>query len=265
VERSSMRLIQDVKGVSRLFFVLALIVSFIIGALLSYTWAMGYYAPQEFRLPSGANCTVENVAFDPQNTSYFNVTVLNPSYSPSNVTVSKILARTTDDNRVHEINGSSPIIPYVLQQGVSQTFKCGWNWANYTGIKLPYTDAPVEILVFVKSGSGATFETKKPYVLLYIADLAFNSTKSVDYFEITVKNGDSSVTYVNITSVSVSLGNITSNMVTPSLPYGLAPGDAPVTFRVSWNWAAYQNQTVTVGVHTLQGYLHYRTRTIPVP
>jgi len=250
-----MQLVHDVRGVSKLVLILLLLIDFVLGAILSYIWTMGFYAPQEFHLPKQANITIENVEFFAQNASFFDLTVLNPSYSNSSIKITKIAARTTDDNRVHVINVSSPPLPHTLERSASQTFRCNWNWANYTGIKLPYTTAPVEILVFIEDGSGATFQDLRPVVNLLISEVNFNSSLSLTYFNVTVQNLESSATYVNITSISLDVANITRDMVTPSLPFGLAPGDPPATFRVSWNWTDFQGKEVTIGLRTLQGYL----------
>jgi len=258
-----MRLIHEVWGVSKLILILLLLVSFIVGALLSYIWTMGYYAPQEFHLPSQANVAIERVEFFAQNATFFNVTILNPSYSNSSVKITRIAAITKEDNRLHEINASSPPLPYVLERGVSQIFKCNWNWASYNGIKLPYTDAPVEILVLIEDGSGATFEVKRPVVTL-VSEVMFNSSISLIYFNVTVRNLNSSATYVNVTSIRVDVTNITPDMVTPSLPYGLSRGDLPVTFRVSWNWTDYQGRIIAISVSTQQGYVPNRIQlTLP--
>lgn len=257
-----MRLIQNTKGISKPILILLLLISFIIGALFSYVYTMGLYASSEFKLPSRSIITIESVEFSDQDTSFFNVIVLNPSYSPTNVSITRIVVRTTDDNKIHEISDTSPLLPYLLKRGISQMFRCNWNWANYTGIKLPYTGAPVEVFVFLEDKTGAVFEVRKPHVILVISEIKFNSTV-MNHFNITVENLQSSATYVNITSISLNVANITSDMVTPSLPYGLAPGDPPATFKVSWNWTDYQGESVTVGVHTLQGYMHRRTVTLP--
>jgi hypothetical protein len=224
---------------------------------------MGFYAPQEFNLPKGGSVSIEGVSFSAQDTSYFNVTVLNPSYSTSTVTLTKITARTIDNNKLHEVYNSDPLLPYTLERGQSVTVKCDWNWANYTDIELPYASTSVHVLVDIEDGSGATFTIKEPVVSFSISEVTFNSTIAYDHFNITVTNQQASETHVDITSISVNVTSITTDMITPTLPHGLAPGDAPATFKVAWNWLDYQNQTVTIGVHTLQGYVDYRTVTLP--
>jgi len=149
-----MRLIHDVKGVSKLIFILLLLVSFIVGALSSYIWTMGYYAPLEFHLPSQANVTIESVEFSADNTALFDFTLLNPSYSPSNVTVERIIV-STNDGLFYNVTDTLPALPSVLAPGNSQIFSAAWNWGNYTG-------QTVNVIVIVADGSGATFRARTP-------------------------------------------------------------------------------------------------------
>jgi hypothetical protein len=260
-----MQLIHDVKGISKLILIFLLLGAFAFGALISYVWTMGFYAPAEFHLPGRPTIVIENVAFDEQDASFVNVTLLNPSYSPSEAAVLLIEARTTDDGLRHAFDVTSPATPYVLGRGKTQTFTCFWNWANYTGIVLPPSAGKnVEIRVLSENDMGEYATVAKPFVSLSITDPLFNSTISPNSFNVTVQNLETSVTYVNITSITVDLAqNITADTITPSLPYGLAPGAPAVTFTVPWNWTAYRNQTVTINVHTRQGYLAYHTVTIP--
>jgi len=264
-----MRLIQCRIGVSRVIVILLLLLSFIFGALFSYVYTLGFYAPKEFELPGKSTITIQDVEFSPQDTSYFNVTVLNPSYSPSSVGITRIEARTTDNNQIHEINQTEPSIPFTLARGESRTFRASWNWANYTGVRLPLTDRPVEIRVFIQDENGlitgAIFETRKPRVVLLIQTVEFNSSISVTQFNMSVKNFQTSDTYVNVTSVSVTIANntITPSEVIPSLPYGLAPGDPPANLTVVWNWRDYQGAIITLGAHTEQGYFHQETVHLP--
>jgi len=260
-----MQLIHDVKGTSKIILIFLLIVAFAVGALLSYVWTMGFYAPNEFHLPSRTTTVIESVAFNRQDASFVNVTVLNPSYSPSNVTISRIQARTLDDNILSEITVTSPQIPYTLRIGEVQTFRCNWNWANYTGIKLPPSSGKnVKIDIITTDGFGEIAFAAKPLVVLSVTDASFNSNISLTSFNVTVQNIAASVTYVNVTSITVNVGeNISTGAVTPSLPYGLAPGASAVTFTVQWDWATFRNQTVTITVHTRQGYIGQLTTTTP--
>jgi hypothetical protein len=260
-----MQLTRDVIGISKIILVLLLLVSFIVGGLFSYVYTMGHYAPSEFRIPEKPVMTIQNVEFSKQDAHFFDVTVLNPSYSPSEVNITRIEARTTDDNKVHVITNTVPPIPFVLQKGYSQTFRATWNWANYTGIKLPYTDRPVEIRVFLQDGRGEIFELNRPLTRLIIAELSFNQSISVNHFNVTVQNLESSETYVNITAFVVEGNLVAKDKVTPTLPYTLNPGDAPVQFQCFYSWTGLMGQSATVGVDTTQGYIAQRTLTLPKP
>jgi hypothetical protein len=260
-----MQLTRDVTGISKIILVLLLLVSFIAGSLFSYVYTMGYYAPSEFRIPEKPVIAIQDVEFSSQDAHYFDVTILNPSYSSSDVSVTRIEARTTDDNIVHVITDTVPPIPFALQKGQSQTFRATWNWANYTGIKLPYVDSPVEIRVFVEDGRGEIFETKKPLTSLVITEYEFDPSISVSHFNVTVENLESSETYVNITAFIINGELVPTDKVTPALPYTLNPEDNPVQFHCFYNWTSLMGQSITLGVETKQGYIALRTLTPPDP
>ena len=249
-----MKLTRNIKAISKLLFVLLLLTALIVGAILSYLWVMGYYLSLDRVNPEDITVNLAGYAFDNQNTSYFNVTIQCPTSYKSKETanITRITVSTEDI-------GTDPPLPYKFQhKGESQTFKCLWNWANYTG-------ETIEIIAFVAEGSGLTFEVETPLVKLEITDVRFNSTISITHFNITVQNYEASVTYVNITEITVATETLKSENVTPRLPQGLDPGSPSVTLECSWNWTNYQNTSVTVAVRTLQGYMNYTTVVTPLP
>jgi len=257
-----MRLTCDAKGISKLILILLMLFSFAVGALFSYIYTMGFYAPSEFKLPNESTITIESVEFSDQDTSFFNVTVLNPSYSPSSVEITRIEARTPDDSKIHMVTNTQPALPYQLERGETRTFQAIWNWANYPGISLPYTDKPIEIRVFFADRRAEILEVRRPLAALVITDLVFNSSISVNHFNVTVRNAGSPTSYVNITEISIR-GDVIS-IVSPSLPYSLTP-EAPVQFQCFYNWTDIQGREVTVRIGTLQGYIAERTQTLPKP
>ncbi len=260
-----MRLIRNVTGISKIILILLLLISFSAGALFSYVYTMGYYAPFEFLLPDKPVFSIESVEFSERDTSFFDVTVVNPSYSLSNVTIEKIEARTPDDNQIHAITFTVPEIPFLLLRGRSQTFRAFWNWANYTGIKLPYTDTPVEIRVFLQDGRGGIFELKRPLVNLAITELKFNQSISVNHFNVTVQNLGLSETYVNLTAFAFEGYALATDKVAPGLPYTLYPGGDPVQFQCFYNWINFMNHSVTITVRTRKGYIAQDTLLLPKP
>lgn len=252
-----MRLLQGLRGISKLMFIILLLLAFIVGATLSYIWTMGYYASPEFVLPKKANITIEDVSFPPQDTTFFNVTILNPSYSQSDIEVSQI-AVLTNDGILHEVEAQALDIP--LETGSSRTFRGIWDWANYTG-------QAVRVIVYVTEGSGSNIRTKIPLYVKLTVEAYFNSSISIQSFNVTIQNTDASVTYVNITELTINgetipTENMTVNGESVSFPYFLNSSES-VLFKCAWNWTDYQGQTVTVAVKTLQGYMAKHIVAIP--
>ena len=250
-----MKFTRDLKAISRLLLILLLLLATIVGAILSYIWVMGYFITLESVIPEKTTVSIANVTFFPQNTSYFFVTLLNPSYSPKEAHVTEIVASTGKD--IHNITEVDPLLPYRLKKGEEETFECAWNWANYTG-------ETVRIIAFVADGSGPTFETETPLVELMVTDIRFNSTLGVTHFNMTVHNSASSVTHVNITEIEVAEETLRSTDIVPSLPIRLDP-DSSVALKCNWNWSNYQNTSVSVAVRTLQGYVNYTAKVTPLP
>jgi hypothetical protein len=246
---------RNVKAISKLLLILLLLMATIVGAILSYLWVMGYFITLESVIPEKTTVSIANVTFNPQNTAYFFVTLLNPSYSPTEANVTEIVASTGKD--IHNITEVHPLLPYRLLKGEEEIFKCLWNWANYTG-------ETVKIIAFVADGSGPTFEMETPLVDLKITDLSFNSTISVTHFNVTVQNSPSSVTYVNITEVTMDREPISAERLSISLPYTLDLNES-VSFTCMWDWSIHQDKNVTVAVHTLQGYAAYSTHLTSKP
>ena len=250
-----MRLVHNVKDISRLLLILLLLISFIVGAFLSYIWTMGYYAPQEFHLPKQANIAIESVQFSPDDATSFNVTVLNPSYS-SDVKIEQIEVETADGN-LHEANFVG-LHPFSLARGALEIIECVWDWGNYTG-------QTFKIIMFLSDGSGATVKANIPLSVIKfrIVSVNFDPSVSVEHFNITVQNAGS-LTFVDITKILVNYAEV-STVPTLTSPYRLSnASDAPpVTFMVMGNWADLEDTTVTIEVQSLQGYSAHRNVNVP--
>ncbi len=244
-----MRLVQSRRGISRLIFVISLLVSLIVGATLSYVVTMGFYASEEFQLPGNPALSIEDINISEQDTSFFDVVILNPSYSSSSADIEKMVV-LTEDGILHNVE-VSPNLPFSLDIGGLETFRGLWNWANYTGQTL-------RVIAFVSGGSGPNEEAHLPYVGLTV-EAHFNSAISTLHFNVTVRNDEASVTHVNITRLIVNQEvvppeNVTISGEPVSFPYPLDSGQS-VMYSVAWNWTSYQGMSVAVTVETLQGYI----------
>jgi len=244
-----MRLIHDVKGISKLFLLLLLLVSFIVGALLSYIWTMGFYASQEFHLPTQANVTIEKVEFNAGNATSFNVTVLNPSYSRSSIAIAQVWVSTSDGSLFNVTNIEPSLLP--LAPGLSQTFKAYWSWGYYAG-------QAVNVIVLVEDGSGATLQQTTPFMNLTIASVNFDPTVSGTEFTVKVQYTGSQA-FVNITRMTVNGLDVSAS---PTLPYTLET-DSFKTFTLSRAWSDLQGKNATVGVETLQGFTAEKIQVVP--
>ena len=258
----NMRLTQNSKAISGLSLILLLLTSAIIGAFLSYLWAIGYY--ESLKIKTASALSITNASFDPQHADFFRVTILHPTYSnltePAEIT--QITVLTLRDGVTHNVTDVSPSLEEAgkLKRGESKIFRCTWNWGNYSG-------ETIRITASVAQGSGGTREFKMPFVSLEISDVRFNPAISVSHFNMTVKNSVSSVTYVNVTGITVDAKGVAS--VSPKLPYTLHPNDS-VPLMCSWDWTDYQGENVTITVDTLQGYAAYYPKppertTLPPP
>jgi len=250
-----MRLIHDVKGVSKLILFLLLLISFIVGALLSYIWTMGYYAPQEFHLPTQANIVIDSVQFSPYDSTSFNLTVINPPYS-FDVKLAQIKIET-EDGTLHEASWVG-MHPLSLARDTSKIITVLWDWGNYTGQTL-------NVIMFLSDGSGATLKAIAPLSAMKftVTSVNFAPSVSVNHFNITISNAGS-LTFVDITKILVN-GAEVSTVPTLTPPYRLSnASDAPpVSFMVMLNWTALQGMPVTIEVQTLQGYTAYKSVTAP--
>lgn len=249
-----MRITQNIEAVSRLAVLILLVISFLLGGMLSYIWTMGFYATAEFSLPSKTNISIENVQFFVGTPTYFNVTVLNPSYSLSAAAIREIKTETPD-GKLHDITSTSPLLPCDLEAGQSETFMSNWNWGNYSNQR-------IKILVFISEGSGATFETTAAFMNFTVANVIFEPSITVTRFNITVETMNSPVK-VEVDRISV---NGVEVLVRPpqEMPFVVNPNES-VTFTLDRNWIDLQNKTVTVRVDTVQGYTSVKTVLAPLP
>ena len=246
-----MKLIRNAVGISTVFYILLLLVAAIVGAVLSYMWTMAYYISLGVQLPEAPTVIITGATFDAEDPTFFNLTLLNPSFSPFDVNAAQVMVSVKDG--VLEDVTVEPELPQEISIGKSKILTCFWKWTNHTG-------ETVKIHVFVTGGSGATFQAKTHLVEIAITEAVFNSSISLTHFNITVQNSASSATYITISNIMVDTA-IVGN-VTPILPYALFPNSS-VSLMCPLNWTDYQGEEVVVRVETLQGYTGYRVQKIP--
>ena len=250
-----MGLRQNIGAISKLALVLLLLISAIVGAFFTYLWVEGYYYSLDLQVPEKTSITITNATFPVRSTFSFNVTILNPSFSPSRANLTQIAALTRDG--VANITLAEPLLPSQLSRGESKTFNCEWNWANYTGQN-------ITIVAFTSDGTGATFQVRTPLVKLEITNMSLDRFEMTEIapFNITIQNSELSATKVNVTEIRVASRDLEGTNVT--LPYMLNRG-AKVTVTGTWNWTGFDGENIEVVVNTAEGYAAYITKAIPSP
>jgi hypothetical protein len=249
---------RNLNAISKFLFILLLLLAMIIGSIFSYLLVIGYYINLDIRIPENATLSVTDVSLNMQNTETFNITILNPTYSPTEAKITEISV-ATQDNEVHKILNVDPQLPYELDKGQEETFNCDWDWGDFTSETL-------KVIVLVEDGSGAVYEIETAAVGLKITAFVF-TTADTQHFNVTINNPQGSASDLNVTKITVTMENGTVFQVreiTPSIPKLLLV-DTYNTFKCSWNWTYYRGMNATINLYTSQGYAFHRTETTPKP
>jgi len=250
------KLTKNLKAISKILFILLILLALIIGSIFSYLILAGYYLNLEVEVPEKNTISIVDAILDTQNTEAFSITILNPTYSPSKATIKEIWVATADDT-VHQVEDIDPELPYELGKGEEKAFNCNWDWGSYTSQAL-------KIMVLIEDGSGAVYEVETAEVGLEITSTVFNPEYS-DYFNMSIRNAAGSPSDFNVTKITVTMENGTEFQVreiTPSIPTLVKIGTTS-TFMCSWDWTTYRGMNVTVNAFTSEGYAFHRTSTTP--
>ena len=253
-----MKIARNLNAISKLLLILLLLLAMIIGSIFSYLLLAGYYINLDIKVPENTTLSVIDVSLSMQNAETFNITILNPTYSPTEAKITEISIATEDDE-IHTIMTVNPELPHELDKGQEETFVCHWNWGDYAGETL-------KVIIIVEDGSGAVYEIETASVGLEISSAIF-TTIDTQHFNVTIKNPAASTSDLYVTKITVTMENGTDvniREITPSIPKTLLI-DTSTTFVCSWNWKYYRGMNATINVYTAQGYAFHRTETTPKP
>jgi hypothetical protein len=240
---------KEVRAVSTLLFILIELASLIIGGFISYMWVMSSF----YNMPQNPSfLSVENVVFSQYNFNYFNVTVLNPSNSNSQLNITGFQLIVESQNETFSVGTAEPALPFQLKIGAKQDFKCSRNWSDLAG-----ETVKVEPLV-----DGTASTRSLPYVTPMVKLLVsgFSTAEDVGHFNLTVQNSAGSA--INLTLTDITVFNVNVNSTSPSLPTVLSVGQQQV-LRCAYNWTDQEGLNLKITVHTDVGYEQvYETSTI---
>jgi len=234
-----LRIKRDFRAVSTLLAVVLILAAAILGGLISYMWAIApFYATPP---SSNVSLVITSASFPLYHADYFEVTVLNPSYSSFGTNVTNIYLTIGGEASLFNVTNTNPVLPIFLDVGASATVRCNFNWGSYAGKNITVSVSP-------QDGTGALYTVQPAFVKL-TASAYFNATETVENFFMTVQNDANSA--INLTLSSVSVDAATVSAVSIILPRILGKGES-VSFLCNYDWQLLPTPDVTVG--TQEGY-----------
>jgi len=263
VEGNCMLIRSNLKAVSTLAIILLMIISAIIGGLLSYMFTIAFFT----KIPEKTTVTITDVYFDKENARSFKISLLNPSYSPTNATVTRIALSLKGGSELYDVVSTEPSIEngIVIQKGETLNVTCleaqrdnaDISWGRLAG---EFAGENITVHVFSPDSPAANIEASVPFVKLHITDTDFDSKVSFSRFNITIRNDVNSET--NLTINEIMAGGIGSmkDDVSPTLPIVITSGES-VHFACNGSWNNLMTTALTVS--TEEGYVFYQELELP--
>jgi len=257
---------RNVKAVSTLIMVILMLVSAFIGGILSYMFTI----PQFIAMPTTTNVAVTGIFFDKDDAHSFKVSILNPSYSPTNVTINRIAVSISGADQLYDIVETTPPLQAGIEIQVGETinvtctkvFKDGFSigWGDFVP---QFPGQTIIVHVFASGYPAANAQSVLPFVRLNMTDIAFDPDTSFGKFTMTVSNAPLSATDLTIFEILVPSLQITE--ISPALPLTVPHGQS-VFFTCVGNWSdlAKSKTIVTISAFTEQGYSFSATATLPI-
>jgi len=257
------------KAVSSLTLIILMLVSVVIGGIIAYMLTIAYYVEIEYNIPENKIIlTITDVYIDPEHASSFTITVLNPSFSISNATITKIAVNVADKAELYEAVETNPIIGdgLTVLKGKAVNITClaiqmGGKRVPWGEFAYEFAAQPITIHVFSQEASAANKKVTLPYVKLHV-NPTFLPENTFERFEVTLVNDENSETNLTIQEISLveskvdytvrqmPLETVPKN-ITPRLPYSLCLGENQ-TFTCKLNWLGI-NET-KIAITTEEGY-----------
>jgi hypothetical protein len=253
LEGNCMLIRSNIKAVSTLAIIFLMIISAIIGGLLSYMFTIAFFT----RIPEETTVAITGVYFDRENAGSFKISVLNPSYSPTSATVARIALSLTGGSQLYDIVETEPSIEngIVIPKGETLNITClkaqrdsaDVAWGRLAG---EFAGENITVHVFSPDSPAANTETSLPFVKLHVTDTDFDSKVSFNRFNITIMNDVNSE--INLTINEMIVGGIDLDGMSPSLPLVIAGGES-VHFNCTGSWRNFIETTLSVS--TEEGYI----------
>ena len=248
-----MNLKTDVKAISTFMIIILIVISAVVGGIISYMFTIAQFID----LPEKTTIVITGVYFDVKDASSFTVSVLNPSYSPTDANITRISISLEEETQLYDVITTSPSIRnrIVVQIGEAKNITCfsilqdGANvtWGRFVSEVAGKT---VIVHVFAEGFSAANMEMKIPFVKLNVADLQFNPLISFKKFNFTLLNDAQSE--INLTIKQILVPGVSGlALVSPDLPCTVTREPVQFVFNGSWHGLA----KITLTIYTIEGWI----------
>ncbi|MEM3458337.1 MAG: hypothetical protein QXN36_05940 [Candidatus Bathyarchaeia archaeon] len=246
-----MRILSNTKALSTIIVILLLILSAILGGIISYMFTI----PQFTDLPEGTTLTITDVYFDKNNAAWFKVGVLNPSYSPSNATITRITVSLKGQSTLYDVIEAEPSIQegISVQKGQLMNIICskiridGENvtWGRFAG---EHGGETVVVSIFSSDASAANKEKQLPFVKLSVTPYFY---PRISYKNFSLSLAMATNSEINVTVNWIDIPGIDDiALKSPTLPYEVTK--TSVSFNFTGNWHGLKKANVMI--ETNEGY-----------
>ncbi len=262
VEGNCMLIRSNLKAVSTLAIILLMIISAVIGGLLSYMFTIAFFT----EIPEKTTVTITDVYFNRENARSFKITLLNPSYSPTNATITRIALSLKGESQLYDIVETEPSIEngIIIQKGETVNITCFKaqrdsayvSWGRLAG---EFAGENITVHVFSTDSPAANIEVTLPFVKLHVTDTDFDSKVSFNRFNITTMNDVNSE--INLTINEIMVGGVDLDGMSPGLPQVIAGGES-VHFNCTGSWRNLIKTALSVS--TEEGYVFSQELELPM-
>jgi hypothetical protein len=253
-----------VKAIGVLVNITLLLVAAVLGGLVAYLFTIYPYVA----VPNSGMLSITDLHFDVANAESFDITVLNPSFSPSVINLTGISVKRATDTQLFRVTATDPPlgegIPIAI--GATLTVTCSrvqsidanMTWGQFVST---YAGETVTIITFASAIPASTMDATLPYVVLSIAGTEFDPAVSFKNFTVTVTNEVASETSLVITDVTVDGVDMLYANVTPGFPFFIANGTTQAFRFTNASW--YNLKTTKTTVTTNEGYVYTEDLELP--
>lgn len=234
------------KAVSTLTLIMLMLCAAVLGGILSYMFVIAnFYLEPE----NTVDLVITEVYFPVDHADYFEVTIMNPSHSPSGANITEIYFTVDGEEALHNVTETDlGELPIFLERGTSETIRCFENWGQFAG-------KTIKVHVSAMDVSGAVRSAKTEYVK-FDMDANFDATISCKRFNLVIRNYPQSKINLTLTKVSVNRETQENIVLLPdyenvTFPMSL-PWSESFSFQCLYDWENLVDPLVRV--ETLEGY-----------